>query len=70
MSTDAGPGMPRGQQAKGAIERGYSKNLLHLPRVHKLSVGSMHEFLCGVVLLGGLNTILLKRTRHTSLQNP
>eukprot|EP00971_Amphidinium_carterae_P002409 47621-Amphidinium_carterae.1 len=34
-------------QAKGAIERGYSKKLRHLPRVHKLSLGSMHELLCG-----------------------
>eukprot|EP00971_Amphidinium_carterae_P352249 6492506-Amphidinium_carterae.1 len=39
-------------QAKGAIERGYSKKLRHLPRVHRLSIGSMHELLCGEGAVG------------------
>eukprot|EP00971_Amphidinium_carterae_P332784 6467110-Amphidinium_carterae.1 len=33
------------QQAIAAINRGYSKKLRHIPRVHKVSLGSLHEVL-------------------------
>eukprot|EP00971_Amphidinium_carterae_P349606 6491104-Amphidinium_carterae.1 len=39
------------EQTISAVKRGYSKKLRHLPRVHKISVGILHE------LLGGDNPV-------------
>ena len=41
-------------QAIAAVKRGYSKKLRHLPRVHKLSVGELHEWLFGDKKIGTL----------------
>eukprot|EP00971_Amphidinium_carterae_P097772 1934644-Amphidinium_carterae.1 len=42
------------EQTISAVRRGYSKKLRHLPRVHKISVGSLHEILSGDEPLGEL----------------
>eukprot|EP00971_Amphidinium_carterae_P043374 853666-Amphidinium_carterae.2 len=41
-------------QAISAIQRGYSKKLRHLPRVHRISLGALNEMLCGPNRIGEL----------------
>eukprot|EP00971_Amphidinium_carterae_P005978 117801-Amphidinium_carterae.1 len=42
------------KQTISAVRRGYSKKLRHLPRVHKISVGTLHELLDGDQPIGEL----------------
>eukprot|EP00971_Amphidinium_carterae_P336445 6472816-Amphidinium_carterae.3 len=42
------------EQTISAVRRGYSKKLRHLPRVHKISVGTLHELLSGDSPIGEL----------------
>eukprot|EP00971_Amphidinium_carterae_P340283 6478544-Amphidinium_carterae.1 len=41
-------------QAISAIQRGYSKKLRHLPRIHRISIGALNEMLCGSQRVGDL----------------
>eukprot|EP00971_Amphidinium_carterae_P336880 6473453-Amphidinium_carterae.1 len=42
------------EQTISAVRRGYSKKLRHLPRAHKISVGTLHELLDGDNPIGEL----------------
>eukprot|EP00971_Amphidinium_carterae_P139238 2759140-Amphidinium_carterae.1 len=41
-------------QAIQAVKRGYSKKLRHLPRIHRICLGSLHELLHGDARIGTL----------------